>query len=107
LSEARTRDIHLSFGTTVKQKIIINTRKYIRAFDFNELLLKMADDKVTAPAENVNKRPIGKANGVKKNPLNNSSVMYRLNPYAKTQKRQAQIEQERRMKKKEGAAKSK
>ena len=39
----------------------------------------------------------------KKNPLKNSATLFKLNPYAKTQKRNAQIEQEKRMKKKEAS----
>ena len=44
---------------------------------------------------------------VKKNPLKNNATLYRLNPYAKTLKRKAQLQQDKLLKTKQSASKTK
>lgn len=100
-TESAFRKLDTIYGTWKKQSTekknynlpmptMVNT-------DLNRLL---RSQEITSQLRPANRKPTGK-NRVKKNPLKNVRVMFKLNPYALTQKRNAKLDEERNRKKKD------
>lgn len=100
-TESAFRKLDTIYGTWKKQSTekknynlpmptMVNT-------DLNRLL---RSQEITSQLRPANKKA-PERKGLKKNPLKNIRVMFKLNPYAMTQKRNAKLEEERNKKKKE------